>query len=466
MKEDLLAAILEERNPWWKDPRIRPAREKNWIFHRSIYSELLEHMLSEEKRALVLRGPRQVGKTVLLLQVVDDLLEKVGIPPRNLVFFDFSDDRLYSEISPRDVVDACSRSGHRDFPFFFFLDEITKAEKWSEWLKQAVDWTRHRFLVTDSSASLLREGKGESGPGRWDTKILEPLNFREFLGLVSGRKGRWEDLLMEDPALPELYLLLGGFPEHARRDVDEVKAIERIREDLASRVVARDLARSVGEPEELVRLFSLLVQESGAILNVDGLRSVIGGSPNTIKKWLALLEDSLLLHRLQAWSLKAGNRVRKQPRLYAADPGIISAFHAGEKQERRGKAFEAALFRHLREAKGRLGEEFGLAGLELFFFRTKNQEREVDFVLHGEDGLLALEVTSSTPDGEKRSRLLKGVEALKENSGARNVRALLVHGGELERADETGRALPLWKFLLRPEEVLLEEWKELKGGKG
>ncbi len=459
MPKEALDLVLMEMNPWWEDPGIRPAKEEGCIYRRLLQGKLKSQLLSEDQRAIVLRGPRRVGKTILLIQTAEDILELGDIPLKNLVYFDFSDDRLDWEISPREVVDLCFRSADRNSPRFFLLDEVAKAKDWAAWLKQAVKRKGDRFLVTDSSPGILKEGKEESGVGRWDDYVLEPLSFREFLGIVGRGDVRGESLLRDHPFLLGRYLRLGGFPEHARLEVDQVEAIRRIRDDLASKAVTGDLGRFVGNTEGIRRLFSLLVQESGGIFNASNLNRDFGVSINTFKKWCRLLERSMLLHWLQPWSPKARTRIRKQPKVYAADPGMVSAFHVGGLSGAMAKAFESAVFRHLREAKKTLAEAIQDPSLELFFFRMDNNW-EIDFVLAGENGFWALEVTSSMPGKKDFARLLEAGKRLKESFGKRKkARLMLIHGGFLDRMEPEGRALPLGEFLLRPEEILLEEWE-------
>lgn len=108
-------------------------------------------------RALLIVGPRQVGKTVLLRQLADELLAR-GWPSANLSYFDFSDDRLIEEISAREIVAVTPAGLSSERPRIFLLDEISKATEWDTWLKQVVDKGRDQFIVTDSAASLLRQG--------------------------------------------------------------------------------------------------------------------------------------------------------------------------------------------------------------------------------------------------------------------------------------------------------------------
>src|SRR3954466_1753714 len=156
-----LADLMQDQNPWWRDAAVRRAR--GYPVQRDLGAEILRRILRvDDRRATLLLGPRQVGKTVLLLQVADALLEK-GWPPQNLTYFDFSDERITGEISARDVVEAQPFGLSPDYPRVFLLDEIRGAASWDRWLKQAVDAKVGRIVATDSAAGLLRAGAAESG---------------------------------------------------------------------------------------------------------------------------------------------------------------------------------------------------------------------------------------------------------------------------------------------------------------
>ena len=95
----MLDEIAADQNPWWVNPQARGARK--YPVARDML-EALSHHLGRDgtRRAAILLGPRQVGKTVLLLQLADHALD-AGWPPSNVTYFNFDDDRLTSTIKAR-----------------------------------------------------------------------------------------------------------------------------------------------------------------------------------------------------------------------------------------------------------------------------------------------------------------------------------------------------------------------------
>jgi len=443
VRSDVIREILEDRNPWWLDPEARRIVPS---VRRDLYEELERFVgLEGGRRAAVIIGPRQVGKTTLLLQLANQLLSQ-GWPPANLTYFDFSDDRLLEEISPRSVTDVTAMGRNLDLPRLFLLDEISKSARWAAWLKQAVDTSRDRFIVADSAASVLRAGAAESGQGRWDELPIEGLSFREFLRIVAPDQAS-ELTARLRPNVVERYLTIGGFPEHASSE-DYAQVHEQVREDIASRALLRDLLHLGIDLDRLGRFFVYLMQDSGAIFNASTRARDLAADQRSTAQWLRALEDTRLIKRLDAYSEKAAVRLRSQPKIYASDHGLVAAFAPSgsliRDQRSRSRAIEAAVFRHLRDVVQRVRGE-----LNFFRRRIRNDDLEADFVLRFERGPVVIEVTSShDPSARKFDRLLRVGQILNSSN------LVMIHGGVVDTTETRITSLSLARFLLQPESVL------------
>jgi len=441
-----IADLLHDMNPAWMDPRARAA--SRFPVRRKLHAQLLQHLSSSERRAAVMLGPRQVGKTTLLLQLADDLVDKVGVAPPNVTYFDFSDDRLPLEgISPRDVVDFAPPGVRQDQPRFFLFDEVGRGARWAQWLKNAVDARHGRFIVTDSASTLLLQGGRESGLGRWDEYRIEALSMREYLAFQALPDESLESTLRRLPSPFERYLSFGGRPEHVLAEsLTDVR--RRIRADTVDRAIRRDLLRYDVDVERVRELFVYLVTDSGAIFDAAARARLLqrpGASPvdrRSLEKWVRLLEETMLIVRLDPFARAATGKLagRSYPKLYASDHGLVVAFSGVadplEDPAVRGRAFEAAVFRHLRECVER-------TDLALAYARDKRGAAEVDFVVHEGPKVRALvEVTS----GKDPTGKLEQVAAAARDLKAR--RSIIVHGGMEERRKGDVWLAPAPSFLL------------------
>lgn len=436
-----IGALLSDRSPWLigqDSPQWR-LRER-----RDLQQIVLDRVRDlGTRRATIVLGPRQVGKSVLLLQTAEDLL-RAGWPPHRVFYFDFKDDRIVEPISVRDVIaaadgirDSLPTRPDSDVPTVLLLDEVSQAPRWDRWLKGAVDEGSYRVVATDSAASLLRDGSRESGLGRWDELLLEGLTFDEFRRLAS----REVDPLTR-------FLRVGGFPEYASGiPLDDAR--HRLREDIAYRAVERDLAAHIDAVDEARRLFVYLIQDSGAIYNASQRSQDLGVDRKKLSQWTQLFFDSRLIVPLPRRSLnargekaKAARRLGAHPKLYAVDHGLIHAFSPlpnpyGD-PDVRGQVFESLVFRHLRALVAADGS------LEASFHR---QGTEGDFVVDTADGPIVLEVTSAASAGGKIKKIKK-IAKTKTEIGAE--RAVLVYGG-LDARDVSGvSVVPLPMFLENP----------------
>ena len=431
-----LNEIVEDQNPWWKDPDARG--DLLYRIRQDKQRKVLEQVLRlEDRRAVVLMGPRQVGKTVLLLQTADDLLDR-GWPAQNLTYFDFSDDRLTEPVHARSIVDLEPFGFISDHPRIFLFDEIRLSPNWDQWLKQMVDKVKYRIVVTDSAASILRVASDESGHGRWDEYRLEGLSFGEYARLQGKPDEKAEDTILRIRNLPERYLSIGGFPEHApSEDFPEVR--RRLRSDIVERAIMRDLSGAGVDLQRVKELFVYLIQDSGSIFDAAKRGRDLGADPRSVREWVQLLQNTLLIVPLPRYTRYASAGLRSKPRLYAADHGLVVAFASSPSREDnlRSRVFEAVVFRHLREAAGYLNGE-------LSYFRP-SKDLEIDFVLSTGKANIAIEATSSThPKRDKTRKLRTAGEAIQAE------RLLMIYGGIPERKEGDIHLIPLPQFMLDP----------------
>jgi len=440
------------QNPWWRDPEARRARR--YPNRRQVFERLKSRLESRaSRRATLLLGPRQVGKTRLLWQVADSLLDG-GWPPRHVTYFDFSDDRITAEVSPREVVTLAPAPVRPDLPHAFLFDEVEYFPNWAQWLKQAVDEERHAFLVTGSAASVLRQGSIESGLGRWDEIPIEGLSFQEYLTFLGRGEGAPSEVYRRTPNALDRYLIMGGFPEHVGAE-DPRDVLRKLREDIAEKAIRKDLLRWKVDVERVKALFVHLVESSGSEFSREARASDVGANVKSIDEWVGLLEQTHLIKPLRRYALasergsvKPSKRLRPKTRFYAADHGLISAFCSVDNPLNdpvlRGQIYEAVVFRHLREVIRELREEAPS------YYRDE-KGREIDFLLHLGKRVVAVEVTSR-PDAARKASGLAGA-----GKRARADKLLVIHGGVSRESRDGMVASPLHEFLLDPVGTLRQE---------
>ncbi|RMH23493.1 MAG: ATP-binding protein [Gemmatimonadetes bacterium] len=338
-RTELLSRIRTE-NPWWSVGRIGRdfERLKPRAYHRLLNPLVQE---SEVKRAVVLMGPRRVGKTVLIHHVIGDLLKR-EVSPRQIAYVSV-DHPLYDGLTLEDLLGLYREAAapDPDERQYVFFDEVQYLRHWEVHLKALVDQEGHghRFLVSGSAAAALSLKSNESGAGRFTDFLLPPLTFYEFLDLtdrldlvVLHEEGDHPAYEARDiAALNEQfvqYLNFGGYPEVVFSDAIQGDPGRFIKSDIIDKVLLRDLPSLYGISDipELNRLFTTLAFNTAGEVSLQELAKRSGVAKNTLKKYMEYLEAAFLMrivHRVD----RSGKRFQRARRfkVYLTNPSMRAA---------------------------------------------------------------------------------------------------------------------------------------------
>jgi predicted AAA+ superfamily ATPase len=224
---DDILDVVREQNPWLENGEV--PRSLALPKERAVVAPLASAVERDDPRRFrLILGPRRVGKTTAMYQMVQRLLAR-GIDPHQVQWLRL-DHPLLIDVGLdgliRPMIERTGASAER--LLYLFLDEITYAEKWDLWLKTAYDerWPV-RITATSSAVAALRDKRMESGIGRWEEHHLPPYLFNEYLELVEHEANleRGDSLIQTLEMLsgrpqprglhPNLrrFLFTGGFPE-------------------------------------------------------------------------------------------------------------------------------------------------------------------------------------------------------------------------------------------------------------
>jgi len=207
-----LSENLRSTNPWWHgDEMLKPPPFHRWPFKRLLY--LLKDGMTP---AVVLRGPRRVGKTVLLKQVIQSLL-KEGIPGNRILYVPFDELPTFRKLQEQVLAiarwyethilgESFNRAANENRPAFLLFDEVQNLDAWAPQIKNLVDNHGVRTLITGSSSLRIESGR-DSLAGRITTLDMGPLFLREIAELRFGasRFSSWDDKGLDQLALPDFW---------------------------------------------------------------------------------------------------------------------------------------------------------------------------------------------------------------------------------------------------------------------
>ena len=312
ISQDQIRRRLSSENPWWGESGS--ISEAYSAYEPRAYLDLFFPLITgtTKHRAVVLLGPRRVGKTVMIHHAIRKLIES-GVPASNILYCSI-DSPIYNGLSLDDLLQEYSSVKGVNLEsdeLYVFFDEIQYFKDWEQHLKSLVDLRAAlRFCVSGSAAAALKLKSHESGAGRFTDFLLPPLTFYEYLSLLGksdlvelvsvGDKGAHRHVCSDFMALNEAfvnYLNFGGYPEIALSPELQADPTRFIKSDIIDKVLLRDLPSLYGiqDIQELNYLFTTLAFNSANEVSLESLSQSSGVAKNTIKRYIEYLEAAFLI---------------------------------------------------------------------------------------------------------------------------------------------------------------------------
>lgn len=362
---------------------------------RKIIPKIMDFM--DDKAVIVLHGSRQVGKTSILLYLIEKYLTKKS--DNSTFYFDLEDFALLDlcNMGPDRVVDYLRAKGANfSKKVFLLVDEIQYISNPSSFLKLFHDRYHNlvKLIVSGSSSFQIKKKFKDSLVGRIIDFELFPLDFEEFLEF----RGNKYDLKSQVPpavedelrVLYEEFVLFGGYPAIVLERVLHKKEIKLkqiintyIRKDI------RDLA-DIRELDKFNNLIEILASQAGNLLNIMELSNTLRLAKKTTENYLSLLENTYILKRLRPFFSNIRSELTKMPKVFFEDTGLMNLIsNRSFSMKMTGALLENSIYSQLRK---------NIDIESLYFWRT-NKKQEIDFVIDFRkrnqlNKIIALEVKS------------------------------------------------------------------------
>ena len=346
-------------------------------YERPFVAQLEQRLLAESALIQVLIGPRQVGKTFGMRQLLDRY-------PHNCIYAN-ADDLLTSDRSW--LLEQWQKAQLLGNGTLLVIDEIQKVPNWSETLKGLWDKEpfKLRVVVLGSSSIQLQSGLTESLAGRFELTRVFHWTYTELQQAFS------YDL--------ERFLTFGGYPGSVAYEDDFDRWYAYLKDSIVEAVIGKDILfnRKVGNPALFRQAFEILCRYPAQEISYTKLLGQLQDKGNTdlIKYYIELYAGAFLLQPLEKYSAKEWLTRSSSPKILISCPALYTMTagpHVLDTPERRGRIFELAVGAQLMQLPG-----------ELFYWREKNAE--VDFVYRYHGVLYAIEVKSG------RRKSAKGLDA-------------------------------------------------------
>ncbi len=335
---------------------------------RKMYSEIVE--LVQKPQIISIVGLRRVGKTVLIKQILNHLIDR----GKYVFYFSFDEER-YAHVDALDKVIRFALNLHEK-PVIA-LDEIGRIDGWAGVIKKYYDTKKTKFLLSGSASLEITKGK-ESLAGRIYDLYLPPLQYPEFLEFL-GEKREVLEFKLHSPEkafvdwtrsdLLDDFIKKGGFPEMLWEKDDKIIR-KYVVNNCIEKIIFEDLPKVFGINNEhaLYSLWEVIVRNPGLLFVPSNMEDVVGISRNTIKDYVFYLQKAYLLKIIERQG-SVYSRKRKADKVYPIT-SCISSLMGGD-DAHIGNIVEIAVFDKL----------YNGLNMEVEFFRDKNK-REVDFIVN------------------------------------------------------------------------------------
>ena len=322
--------------------------------------------LARSHPALLILGPRQVGKTTLA---------RLAFPRARYVDLEAPANQDWFAADPRHALDAIDAGT-------VILDEAQAVPELFAALRGAIDESRprrKRFVLLGSARPSLVRGVSESLAGRIGILELDPLLAGE--AATGPRPRAWKELWLR-----------GGFPGALRGDFREWwEAYLRL-------YVERDLPMLGLDTRPLLlrRLLTMLAHAQGGLANASRLGSALGVSHNLVQRYLDILEQTFIIRRLPPFFENVGKRLTKAAKIYIRDTGLlhhllnVASLKVLDTHPARGASWETFVLEEL-VRREKLAHPYSQA----YFWRT-HAGAEIDLLLDRGNRRLALEIKAGS----------------------------------------------------------------------
>lgn len=481
---DLFGA-LRNQNPWWSTGKTTV--NGSGAFKRRDFYELKKALSKNKVMAIV--GPRRVGKTTTIHQLIQELIEVDRVDPSRILYTSFDYPYVLAHTTRpfeailetyQERILKGSVADARD-PIYLFLDEVYSLPDWARVVKGHFDrGTRTKVVISGSSAPQMIEGAADALVGRLDIHRMMELKFADVaqhlveegervrdVGLEILRDGFKEALERGDPGrlvqrfkdgetelkhlqerLQSLlldYLVKDGHPENLHED-DLLECANNISAAL-NLAIYKDIVRVFGdrEPDAIEELFTILAGCSGQAVSVAGLAAAIHRNERTVERYISHLESVYLVGQSRFYSGSLHASARKSRKVYVRNLGARNAVlgmmneRLKDDESQLGRCAEIASTDHIRRLMFCIEPSTSIRT----HYWTGRGDAEVDVVVEMLGKVVPFEVKF------RRSIRSSDTDGLREFlDGHKKAPFGILLTRNTLRVDDDVAMLPLWLFLL------------------
>lgn len=439
-------------NTWQFKPDYRVEVSRRF---RDLYFLLTQKFIDKDI-SLSISGLRRIGKTTILYQLINFLLDS-KVKNKQILYFQFSEDFINLEKVLQLFFAGFTEDEINRDNFYIFLDELQYVKDWQNVLKSYIDQnSKIKFVVTGSASIYLHRRVKESLAGRILDFTLPVLSFAEMIRLKDDFKGEYSfDSIIRSEGdklagfkkfqlerlpyrkLVSNYLVSGEFPALLSYLGDAEYCRKYLTDGIIDKILQKDIRLfEVEKEEEIVALYRICCSNMAQMINLRNVSAETGLAYQTVKKYLAVLKKTFLIDGVKNRQRSVRAQIKSPDKVFSLSVNLALSTLAIENPlnppylDFRGHIIENFVYNSIRETG------------DMYYYNLA--AKEVDLVVESANKIIPLEVKSAmkikkTDTNHLFSFMQKN--HLKEG--------YLVYGGDLdtrENDDLKIYLLPYWLF--------------------
>ena len=330
---------LEEYNFWSRDGGIKTG------FQRTRYLEMSERYLGNNLIKVIL-GQRRVGKSYLLRQIIEMLINKHKINPKNIFYLNkeliaFDDVKNYSDLEK--LIVLYKKKLRIKGTVYLFLDEIQEIDGWERLVNSfSQDYkNEYELFITGSNSNMLSSELATHISGRYVDIPVYPFSFEEYIGFFGAQKNK-ESYLK--------YLSHGGLPELYQFDNEESK--QHYIGSLLDTIILNDVVAryTIRDVVLLETIFKFLARNVGSLFSIKKIVNFLNSASvatniETVSHYISYLCNTFLIHQVDRYDIR-GKKIFATHKKYYLNDGIFKSYISSTYTQDIGRYLENALYVH------------------------------------------------------------------------------------------------------------------------
>jgi len=291
------------------------------MIKRELYLSKIRDSYDSELIKVII-GVRRSGKSVLMMQIIDELKEK-GVEDNHIVYINFEDYDYIDYTEPKKFNEFVKSKVKDEKKYYLFFDEIQNVNDFERVINSFRATMNVSIFITGSNSKLLSGELATHLAGRYISVRMMPFTFKEYLEL---KKDKGEDTEVEEAFLE--YLEWGGMPQIFNTNSTQERKLYL--KDLYNTVILKDIVErnSIKDVNLLNRIIQFMMENIGGIISANSITGYLKNeklqtTPDTVMNYVEYINNSLIINKVKRYNIRGKSVMATLEKYYLTDLGLL-----------------------------------------------------------------------------------------------------------------------------------------------